>query len=292
MGSLLILLHQFNDPKYVGTTEGYPTHQLGMSNISVRVDSIERVATFVRRYGGSVFENTLVKRGTSLGNGGVGMIFGADPDGIQVELVEIYPLPHSLPTGGHPSKLQPPDSGRVHMSLRVTSQRLAFSLCAAFFASAMTGETALAQNALPGAPAFINITCNVADINRTVKFYVKALGFEDRGAFELDATSGKVFALSDNLSLKVHNLLLGPVSFLLRQFDGPKYVGETGYFPVHHLGMGNIAVRVADMNEAVAKVIEYGGEVEENTRALPAGVGPLMMFVSDSDGIRIELLEF
>jgi catechol 2,3-dioxygenase-like lactoylglutathione lyase family enzyme len=36
-----------------------------------------------------MFENTWVKKGTTPGNGGAGMIFGADPDGIQIELVEI-----------------------------------------------------------------------------------------------------------------------------------------------------------------------------------------------------------
>ena len=82
------------------------------------------------------------------------------------------------------------------------------------------------------------------------------------------------------------------MSILLRQFDDPKHVVESGYFPIHYLGLGNIAVRVADMDEAAAKVIEYGGKVEENTRALRAGVGPLMMFASDPDGIRIDLLKF
>ncbi len=88
MGQLLLLLRQFDDPKYVGTTDGHPTHQIGMCNISVRVDSIGRVTALMREYGGSVFENTYVKRGTNEGNGGVGMIFGTDPDGIQIELVE------------------------------------------------------------------------------------------------------------------------------------------------------------------------------------------------------------
>ncbi len=89
MGGVMILLREFENPKYIGSTETPPTHQLGMCNISVRVDSIERVNALVRKHGGQMFENTWVKKGTNTGNGGAGMIFGADPDGIQIELVEI-----------------------------------------------------------------------------------------------------------------------------------------------------------------------------------------------------------
>ncbi len=178
------------------------------------------------------------------------------------------------------------------MTLHSIVQRVAFSLCVVAFAGVGFGKSTWAQNAFPEAPAFINIAFNVSDVERTVKFYVEALDFADIGAFKPDATSGKVFALGDNIALKVHSLRLGPVSILLRQFDDPKYVVESGYFPMHYLGLGNIAVRVADMDEAAAEVIEYGGKVEENTRALRAGVGPLMMLASDPDGIRIELLEF
>jgi len=88
MGGVMLLLREFQNPKYIGTTETPPTHQLGMCNLSIRVDSIERVNALMRQYGGQVFEGTWVKKGTKKGNGGVGMIFGADPDGIQIELVE------------------------------------------------------------------------------------------------------------------------------------------------------------------------------------------------------------
>ena len=89
MGGVMLLLRQFDTPKYIGTTEVPPTHQLGLCNLSVRVDSIERTAALMRGLGGQVFDNTWVKRGQNSGNGGAGMIFGADPDGIQIELVEI-----------------------------------------------------------------------------------------------------------------------------------------------------------------------------------------------------------
>lgn len=89
MGGLLLLLREFDNPKYIGATDVPPTHQLGLCNLSIRVDSIERVSAVVRKLGGQMFDNTWVKRGQNTGNGGAGMIFGADPDGIQLELVEI-----------------------------------------------------------------------------------------------------------------------------------------------------------------------------------------------------------
>jgi catechol 2,3-dioxygenase-like lactoylglutathione lyase family enzyme len=166
------------------------------------------------------------------------------------------------------------------------------ALIAGAIAGGWKSAPASAQSEAPS-NSVLHVAMNVADMERTTRFYTEVFGFfADIGAFKPDATSGKVFALGDNIALKVHSLRLGPVSILLRQFDDPKHVVESGYFPIHYLGLGNIAVRVADMDEAAAKVIEYGGKVEENTRALRAGVGPLMMFASDPDGIRIDLLKF
>jgi glyoxylase I family protein len=88
MGGVMLLLREFQNPKYIGTTDTPPTHQLGMCNLSIKVDSIERVNALIRQQGGKVYEGTWVKKGTKKGNGGVGMIFCSDPDGIQIELVE------------------------------------------------------------------------------------------------------------------------------------------------------------------------------------------------------------
>lgn len=145
---------------------------------------------------------------------------------------------------------------------------------------------------LPPPPAFINLAINVTDAARARKFYVEALGFQDGGMFKPDPTTGKVYRTGENTDVKTGTVRLGPVSILIREFVTPKYAGTSGYYPINQLGLGNIAVSVADMDKAAALVKQYGGKVEEETRALRAGVGPLMLFVTDPDGIRIELLQF
>jgi catechol 2,3-dioxygenase-like lactoylglutathione lyase family enzyme len=145
---------------------------------------------------------------------------------------------------------------------------------------------------LPPPPAFINIGINVIDVEKSRKFYVEALGFTDGGMFKPDSTTGKVYRTGPDTNVKTGTVRLGPVSLLIREFVTPKYVGTTGYFPINQLGLGNIAVTVKDMDATVELVKKYGGKIEEETRAMRAGVGPLMLFITDPDGIRIELLQF
>jgi catechol 2,3-dioxygenase-like lactoylglutathione lyase family enzyme len=84
-----LLLRQFVDPPAVGEPGPAPVHQLAACSLSVRVDSIEKAIALVRRYGGQVFEETWIRAGDRRGNHGAGMIWAADPDGVQIELIEL-----------------------------------------------------------------------------------------------------------------------------------------------------------------------------------------------------------
>jgi catechol 2,3-dioxygenase-like lactoylglutathione lyase family enzyme len=165
------------------------------------------------------------------------------------------------------------------------------TICALIVATLAGAAMAADRPPTPPAPSFINLALNVSNIDKSVKFYVEALGFTDGGAFTPDPTGAKVYGLP-KLDMKVHNLRLGAISILMREFVDPKYAGKTGNYPINQLGLGNIAVSVKNMDEAVAAVKRLGGTIDENTRALRAGVGPLMVFGTDPDGIRIELLQF
>jgi catechol 2,3-dioxygenase-like lactoylglutathione lyase family enzyme len=146
--------------------------------------------------------------------------------------------------------------------------------------------------ALPPAPAFINLAINVKDVERSRKFYVEALGFQDGGMFKPDSTTGKVYRTGPDTDMKAGTVRLGALSLLIREFVKPKYEGTTGNYPINQLGLGNIAISVKDMDASIALVRKYGGTIDDETRALRGGVGPLMVFGTDPDGIRIELLQF
>src|SRR5262245_4800511 len=103
-----------------------------------------------------------------------------------------------------------------------------FALVLATFSIAHAAD----RPAMPPAPSFINLAINVSDIDKSVKFYVEALGFTDGGAFKPDPTGAKVYGLP-KLDMKVHNLRLGNLSLLMREFTDPKYVGKTGNYPIN-----------------------------------------------------------
>ena len=158
-----------------------------------------------------------------------------------------------------------------------------------WLSSASAADTA---PAMPAAPSFVNIAINVSDIDRAAKFYVDALGFEDKGGFVPDPTTPTVYGLPGKIDMKAHNIRMGSFAILLREFKDPKTLGKTGKFPMNQLGLGNLTINVADIDKAAVAVRKFGGTVDEKTKALRAGVGPWMMMAADPDGTRIELIQF
>jgi len=85
----LIELVEFTQPGYVGTKFPRPANKLGLTHLSFRVRDADGLAEKMLQYGGSVNARTrTVYNDPPPGISGI-VLFGADPDGTRIELMQI-----------------------------------------------------------------------------------------------------------------------------------------------------------------------------------------------------------
>jgi catechol 2,3-dioxygenase-like lactoylglutathione lyase family enzyme len=109
-----------------------------------------------------------------------------------------------------------------------------------------------------------HVVLHVADVERSKRFYIEVLGFEDRG-------------VSAGLSMKASFLRCGSQGLdLFEVSSGDAHGGEE----MNHMAL---CVATADLDEIVAELSKIGVETSERT---PRNT----VFISDPDGHRIEML--
>ena len=143
--------------------------------------------------------------------------------------------------------------------------------------------------------SMLHTAINVADIERTTRFYTGAFGFKASPPIKPDAQAARIYELPSPLEVKARILSLGHARLLVRQFDKPKYNGPARQLPVIYPGWGDIALRVRDLDQVLSNVRRLGGSVLEKSRTVegtPEKPGPEVVFVLDPDGARIELVRF
>ncbi len=125
-------------------------------------------------------------------------------------------------------------------------------------------------------PAKLIHTCvRVRDIDASVRFY-EALGFERRGRLEFETAYNVYLGLpgdGDTLELTVN-----------RDREQPYDLGE---------GYNHVALEVDDLDATLAALREATGVGPEKPPYHPGGREelPLIAFVQDPDGYRIELID-
>ena len=60
---------------------------------------------------------------------------------------------------------------------------------------------------------------------------------------------------------------------------------------MNQLGLTHIALRVKDLNEAIRSVEAHGGRVLPETRVHNESFGAHLVYATDPDGTRLELVE-
>ncbi len=132
----------------------------------------------------------------------------------------------------------------------------------------------------------------VSDIAASERFYREALGFEpyqDHGVIEGPDMS-KTMEIPD---VRLHAVMLkrpdGPVIELL-QFLNPPASGPREKRSTLQYGLVHISFYVDDIDEWAARIAEAGGTVYEETRAYFAGNTTTLLYCTDPDGVRVELM--
>lgn len=133
----------------------------------------------------------------------------------------------------------------------------------------------------------------VSDLDASIRFYTEGLGFEpfrDHGMIE-----GPLMDQTMELSgVRMRAVMLrhpdGAVIELMH-FLSPEGFGPRERRPTIQYGLVHLSLRVDDMDAAADRLRAAGGHVFEETRAHFAEGGTTMLYCTDPDGVRIELMK-
>ena len=131
----------------------------------------------------------------------------------------------------------------------------------------------------------------VTDLEASVAFYCDALGFAELSRLEVSGPEPDQLLDLKDVALRAVYLERDGTRIELLRFDSPGETGGPGPRPVNQPGLTHLSLRVTDLDEAVAAVESRGGRVLAGSRIHNPRYDTSAVFVTDPDGLRLELLE-
>jgi catechol 2,3-dioxygenase-like lactoylglutathione lyase family enzyme len=139
-----------------------------------------------------------------------------------------------------------------------------------------------------------NIGICVANMESSTRFYVGALGFTKGRGAEFGPEVAKLLGLDAKMKMHTQFVSRDSLNIELLQFPLPGYQGVAKARAMNQLGLTHLSVRVKNLDRAAEDVRKFGGSLLEETRTRlgpPGAGGATIMFCTDPDGVRIELVE-
>ena len=138
----------------------------------------------------------------------------------------------------------------------------------------------------------VHVGICVSDLERSVRFYRDVLGFEDRSELVLedDPTTQRLLEIPDAW-LVARYLERDGHRIELLHYPKPGAVGEPEAREMNRLGLTHLALRVSGLDALLERIEAAGGRVIEQSRSSNPGMRAEVVFVTDPDGTRIELVE-
>jgi lactoylglutathione lyase len=141
-------------------------------------------------------------------------------------------------------------------------------------------------------PAFSHFGICVSDLDRSLRFYCEALGFEKAESHAIGSEFAQLMEFSD-VSVTSQFIRRGTTAIELLAFSEPAPFGDGQRRAVNQLGLTHLSFRVADVEAVAARVVELGGAVVDSSRTTIDFGGTALEFVycTDPDGVRVELMD-
>lgn len=130
----------------------------------------------------------------------------------------------------------------------------------------------------------------VSDLDRSTRFYCEGLGFEVSTRYDLDSDEmpglDRSLEIEGPIKLTSQMIVLGGMRIELLYYPGRARQGAPSSSR-GLLGLTHLSFSVDKVDEAAARLVEYGGTILETTRS---NVGVVLLFLTDPDGTRVELM--
>jgi catechol 2,3-dioxygenase-like lactoylglutathione lyase family enzyme len=133
----------------------------------------------------------------------------------------------------------------------------------------------------------------VSSIEVSSRFYCNVLEFEMGKLFTTGRELAPLLGIDGDLEFQCQFVFKNNFLLELLQFKIPGHVGSATARPMNKLGFTHLSFRVDRIDPIVAKVIEYGGALIESSRTRrqrPSGYTEEVVFCTDPDGTRLELM--
>ena len=139
--------------------------------------------------------------------------------------------------------------------------------------------------------SFSHIGVCVSDLERSLRFYTEALGFEESSSFDVGPEFGRLMEV-EGVQLQSRFVRRDGTSIELLHFVEPGHVGPSERRQLNQLGLTHLSFKVDDVDATAAAVERCGGTVLANTRTtFGEGEGRLdFVYCTDPDGTRVELM--
>ncbi len=132
----------------------------------------------------------------------------------------------------------------------------------------------------------------VSDLERSLRFYCEALGFEKAESHAIGSEFAQLMEFPD-VAVTSQFIRRGPTAIELLAFAEPAPFGPRERRAVNQLGLTHLSFRVRDVEGTMARIVELGGTVVKSSRTTIDLGGTALEFVycTDPDGVRVELMD-
>lgn len=138
---------------------------------------------------------------------------------------------------------------------------------------------------------FTHVGICVRDLELSLRFWQQAMGFSRSGDLRIAGEPTATLLGLPEVDLQAVYLERGEFRIELLHYPTPGSVGESEVRAMNRRGLTHFAFRAENLEETLARVRACGGRVLEETYIRNPDFGAEVVFVTDPDGTRIELVK-
>ena len=137
---------------------------------------------------------------------------------------------------------------------------------------------------------FSHVGLCVRDLARSLRFYRDGLGFREVSKVEIGGEPTATLLELPAVHLEARFLERDGLRLELLRYTSPEPDGGA-VLAMNRPGLTHLSFRVDDLDTALARLATVGVAVREHTRVGVPAMGAQVVFVTDPDGTRIELVQ-